>query len=877
MLFNGAFLYFFLFYLCCVSSSYCEDSSVYKNNDNDVITENVNGVKDDSSIYYKASNVSRSDISDNVVILEGDAEVKTRGYTITGDRIIFNTKNNIFESILFNDGTEITPRRIKITGIDGNIVYCSGLRYNVSTGIGVARDALLFKDDVIVIAKRAKIDYDGTFYLKYVSLTSCKKKDPDWAVILNKAIVFKNNLFFMYDANLMLTGTYFPFLKGLSLAYLVPVEGKSGLKYPSSISFGNNGGLAIKEFGFYIPCGSRRDINFDLSFYIGDGSVSSSLYYRYLIPEKYQGIVLFGLNKISLYRPVYGFAESFLTKWRFLWKHSFLSFYNYEFSSYVDIGGSKSEAVNGDSDNKDNKDLKVSLNFKIKNFLKFLSLNCDVKYEKNEQTKVEEFLFPKITITRNGNSISGRFDISPNIAFILYRSNKKSDFYVKDDHDINFSDDILVSTEIINRASVSKFFKNLSCDTLKNSLKKFSLEGMFEIPLKFNFSVLSIDLEYKARLFFSKYNVEKNVVEFREKPYFIHSVNINSKVDFKLKSRGLKFYEFARGNVFNIKSIFLEGNFSFGLKYNPSITFMQNLFKLEQPYTGGDKKINLFYHTYFGNLDNDESLKFSFKIDNQINGLRLVDGQNTKFRIIAIDITSGYDFLRKICKLDDIKIHLKTSIWNFDISSSCVIFPYQYGKKDSDGRRRKVDKWFFDNPNMSFCKAFKYSVMQFGVDLVFNIKKPSNEDVKDDNLDKLENEENKKDKKNINFYDENDYEKLFIIKNLSVSTKYSFLYKYNPVCDKDEIDHNIDLNLSTKVSRKCSINSHVVYNIKDKYLSKFGLNGDYNLHCWIIKFSVDVSIDKTREVSFSYNVSISPLIEKFSFLSQTRADKMSVV
>ena len=166
MLFNGAFLYFFLFYLCCVSSSYCEDSSVYKNNDSEVINENVKNVKDDSSIYYKASNVSRSDISDNVVVLEGDAEVKTRGYTITGDRIIFNTKNNIFESILFNDGTEITPRRIKITGIDGNIVYCSGLRYNVSTGIGVARDALLFKDDVIIIAKRAKIDYDGTFYLK---------------------------------------------------------------------------------------------------------------------------------------------------------------------------------------------------------------------------------------------------------------------------------------------------------------------------------------------------------------------------------------------------------------------------------------------------------------------------------------------------------------------------------------------------------------------------------------------------------------------------------------------------------------------------------------------------------------------------------------
>lgn len=878
MLFDRFVVFSFLLYFCCIGTSDCNEKNSSISDKNHVEGNNENSknkdVKQDDSIYYKASNISRSDISDNVVVLEGDAEVRTRGYIITGDRIIFNTQSNVFESILFNDGVEKTPRRIKITNKDGNVFYCSGLKYNVNTGIGVARDALLFKDDVIILAKRAKMDYDGTFYLKYISLTSCKKKDPDWAIILDKAIVFKDNLFFMYGVNLMFTGTYFPFLKGLSLPYLIPVEGKAGLKYPSSINFGNNGGLAIKDFGVYIPCGLHRDINFDISFYIGDGSVSSSVYYRYLIPEKYQGTLLFSLNKISLYRPVYGFAESFLTRWRFFWQHSFLYFYNYEFNVNIDIGGSESEAVSS-SINENKKDSKILLNFKDKKFLKYFMFDYELKFDKNEGSKIEEFYLPKITIVKNGGQISNNFDISPTISAIMYRSNKKYDIYVKDTHDFISSDDIVTYDEIINRTNVSMFFKNFSCDTLKKSLKKFSIEGMFEVPFNLNFWLLSFSVKYKSRLFFSRYNIEKKVVEFSKKPYYIHNITINSNLNFNLKSKGFKFNEFSRGNIFNIKSIFLEADYSFGLVYIPSIEVMQNIFKLEQPYFDNGKKFNLFSHTYFGNLESNRSLNLSFKLGNSVKGIRLKEGKNSKFKIFNINISSGYDFLKDICKLNDINVSLNTNIWNFDISANCVIFPYQYGYSDGDGKRHKVDKWFFED-NMSFFNAFKSSILNLGVSVVFNLKSPDSEGNENNkNLEMLKNEEDRY-KKKINFYDDDVYEKLFILKSLSISTKYSFSYRYNPVDDRNEINHDIDLDLSTKLSRKCSISSYISYNIKERYLSKFMLNGNYNLHCWIIKFSASISIDKKKEVDFTYNVSISPLIEKFSFLSQTRGENLSV-
>ena len=137
MLFDRFVVFSFLLYFCCIGTSDCNEKNSNISDKNHVEGNNGNSknkdVKQDDSIYYKASNISRSDISDNVVVLEGDAEVRTRGYIITGDRIIFNTQSNIFESILFNDGVEKTPRRIKITNKDGNVFYCSGLKYNVNT------------------------------------------------------------------------------------------------------------------------------------------------------------------------------------------------------------------------------------------------------------------------------------------------------------------------------------------------------------------------------------------------------------------------------------------------------------------------------------------------------------------------------------------------------------------------------------------------------------------------------------------------------------------------------------------------------------------------------------------------------------------------
>ena len=70
--------------------------------------------KVDNSVYYKASDVSHSDLNNDILILSGDAEVKNSGYTINADKVIFNTKTNVLESIIDRNTYKNNNKRIKI-------------------------------------------------------------------------------------------------------------------------------------------------------------------------------------------------------------------------------------------------------------------------------------------------------------------------------------------------------------------------------------------------------------------------------------------------------------------------------------------------------------------------------------------------------------------------------------------------------------------------------------------------------------------------------------------------------------------------------------------------------------------------------------------
>ena len=818
--------------------------------------------KIDNSVYYKAFDVSQSDITNNLLVLSGDAEINNNQYTINADKIIFNTKDNTLESISNKYNYTDTMKRIKIFSKNGETMYCDNLKYNVNKGIGVAKNAMIYKNKTIILAKTAKINNDGKYYCSNLSLTTCKKKNPDWAIIVDKAIISKNNLFYLYGAKLMLCGVYFPVIKGIGLPYLLPETHKSGLKYPESVNFGSYGGLAIKNCGFYIYFDKNHDLNCNISLFLGNSSANLSLVHNYIKNDVWGGDITFSLNKISLNELIYGFEEEIETDWEFRWKHNTLSYKNYEFNSDVFIAGG-----NNDSDSNEKKNLSINTYFKLKNLLKYIVIDTGINYDRNFKTKLEYIKIPYFSLNTKAISFLKYFSLNPTMDACVFYTNKKKDIYLKDEHDITMKNDILGGKEIFSKSNISKFFKNLSSEKTCNILKSLSYELKSNIPLKLDLKNFNITLTYENRLFFSKYDTNNIVIS--KIPYYAHTINSQCTIKFKLMSSKLTFGEFSNKNLLKIKWIQYSNDININLSFNPSLSKMQKIFGLKETYIKDeDRIIDLFYHTNFGNLKNDESLTLGFSSDNCLNISRIDNGRDIKKKPLNFFIKIGYDFLKPKCKLNDINANLNINILMLNINSNCVFYPYLYSE-EVNNKIEKIDKWFFDTDN-SFCRSFIKSIMKFSVNT--NLKLIDNKSKKIDNdIKKNEATDDNKFMLNRN----TSYDKFHIWENLVFSAKYTFDYNYNPIIKKNDITHLVSLNLSTSLSKKCNIIINGTYNIKGKFISSFKLSGMYNLHCWFIRFEISVTTDDKYERKIKYNISLNPNVSTFSFLSQNRGETLN--
>lgn len=819
--------------------------------------------KKDNFVYYRASDVSQSDLNNNLLVLSGNAEISNNGYTVKADKIIFNTKSNILESIVDNSNSPEGNNRIKISTKTGDTIYCSNLKYDVNKNVGIAKNALLYKNDTIILAKTAKINNDGKYYCSDISLTTCKKKNPDWAIIVDNAIISKNNLFYIYGANLMISGVYFPVIKNIGIPYLLAETNKSGLKYPESVSFGSYGGLAIKNFGFYIYFNKERDLDCNISAFLGDGSIKFSLIHNYLKRDTYSGVLSFTLDKVSLYKIVYGFEESFKTSWELTWKHYDTGYKNYEFNSEVSLSGKNNEDFDFDTEKK----IGINTHFKIKKFLKYLSGNVGLKYDKDFNTKIEKFNIPYFDCNVKNISFLKYFFFEVMLNGVVFYTNENRKKYVQDNHDIVMEDDVLSDKEVFSRENVYNFFKGVSSEKICNIFRSLSYELKSEIPFKFKSESINVSVVYNNRLFFSKY--DKGVIKLRKYPYYIHSVDIKGDVNFKLASPKLVFDEFNRKNLLKIKELRFYKDIKIAVSFNPSLDKMQKTFGLGEAYSSeGNKTIDLFYHTCFGNLKNKESIVLNFHSNNYLSLVRNKNGEIANIKLINFSITTGYDFLKPKCKLNDIEASFNINLFKLKIESKCVFYPYQYSEVLVDKSREKIDKWFFDKKD-GFFKSFLESVMNFSVDA--NLDLISNKPTL-----KKDNETNKNPKDKFLLNKEVKYDKFYLLENLNVKAKYTFGYKYNPIIKDKNISHLFSLNIATRLSKKCNVSISLIYDIKKNRISSFNINGVYDMHCWVSKFAVSVITDEKSERKFKYDVSIAPTINTFSFLSHTRSDNLIV-
>lgn len=857
------------------------DNTTFSNNINIEDNEKLKKEKKDGSVFYKGTSVSFSDIDKNLLILSGDAEINSGGYSISGDTIIFNTQNNVVESKwyrkddIFNKLNKKSKRRIKIITKNGDTIFCDGMKYNIDSNRGVLKNVLLYKNDVIILSKYCKIDYDGTYYCKHLSLTSCKAKRPDWAVLVDKAIVNKNNLIFLYGARLMFLGTYFPVIKNVGIPILIPERYKSGLKYPESVNFSNDGGLAIRNFGFYIYFSKYRDLNCNITMYLGNNSVGFSLIHNYILTGKFSGRIAFGLDKMSLYNINTEMLEMFKTNWNFIWKQSTLNYENYEFNIDVNLSGTKSDAnIKNDNERKMNLEFNVKAREVI--FKKF-SFSLGNKYFKDLEKNIEEIELLYLNLNSKQFKPLKFLTTSLVLNTTSNVSNVKKNLYLKDDHDVNLKDDIFNEDFIITMKNIKDLFDDFTLNNILNKLKKISSEAKINVPVllskKFldNYN-LSLVINYDSRVFFSKYNVNKKEVEFRKLPYYVHNISIGTHFDFSIESLPMNFDEFHHLNIYRIKELkwLIDPHISF--TYSPECNKFQKLFLLSDAYKKENKKtLNLFYHTKFGNVNDSESALVSLNLKNVLVGKKNVKGKIDKFNIFDLNIGLGYNFLKEKCKMSDIDVSTNFNIYKFNISLSSKFFPYyyednkNYTEDNKEDKRIKVDKLFLERQDVNKWKAFVESIMSSSINVGIQLFQ--------------NNTNNKQKEKKLEDYlelDERRYADFYLWDNLNMSLNYSFNYVFNPIRQEKDITQTMSLSSSTLLTKSCNVNCSVVYNIKDDLFQSFNFSGKYDLHCWTLSFNIGVSSDKLGDRSLSYNVSITPKNELFSPIGQTRSDNFKI-
>ena len=865
-------------------TSNLDNNLVNYNKDKDYNDDEIKK-KEDNSVYYRASSVSFSDIDKSLLVLSGDAEIRGNGYSIFGENIIFNTQNNVVESKwyrkdnVFNKLNKKSKKRIKVINKKGETIFCDGMKYNVDSNRGVMKNVLLFKNDVIILSKYCKLDYDGTYYCKHLSLTSCKAKRPDWAVLIDKAIITKNNLIFLYGARLMVLGTYFPVIKSVGIPILIPERYKSGLKYPESINFSNDGGLAIKNFGFYIYFSKYRDLNCNITMYLGNNSVGFSLIHSYILGSNISGRMMLGIDKASLYNINTEMLEMFKTNWNFIWKQSTLNYGNYEFNIDIDLSGSKSDINASNKD--DEKKLNLDINLKVKEILyKKFSLDLGNKYSKDIAKNIEEIELLYLNLkSKQFNFLKKYLSTSLDINLTSNVSNVKKDIYVKDEHDVSLKDDVLNEELIITLKNIKEFFSDFSRKAIISRLKKISTEAKIHAPISLSKNFLdnynlSLFVNYDSRLFFSKYNPDTNKIVWRGMPYYVHNVSVGTSLNFKLQSESLKFDEFHHMNVYRIKELrwLLEPNISF--TYSPDCNNFQRLTLLSDAYKKvGKKTINLFHHTKFGNVSDSESASVKINLKNSVLGKKNVKGRIDNFNVINLNIGLGYDFLREKCKMDDIRISTNFNIYKFNISLDSTLFPYyyknneEYTEDNHEDKKIKEDKIFLERTDVNKWKAFIESVMSASANISIQL------------FENAKNKQNNENDKKLEDYIQTDdikYSEFFLWENLNMSLNYSYKYTYNPIREDKDVSQTLSLNLSTLLSKKCDVNGNITYDIKDNFFQSFNFSGNYDFHCWKLSFSIGLSSNKLNDRSLSYNMSISPKNELFSPIGQTRSDNFKI-
>jgi len=798
-------------------------------------------------IEYQAQDSITFDIQEKNFNIYGAGTIGYEDAQLTAENISLNWSNNtIIATGKKNEEGKIEPKPVFQ---QGNTKYIAEeIRYNFESKRGTARRLFTKLEEIIIRARKAKMDVEDTYYTDRIKLTSCNLTNPHYFVKARDVKFVKGKRVASGPFQFYFDGvpTILGFFYGL---FYLPTPKASGIIRPQIGEDGERG-FFLKEGGYYFYFNDYIDLALRGSLYSKGHSLFRAQS-RYKKRYGYNGNLEY-IREITSHTAETALQEDKGKEWRFKWQHHTDNSRVSSLTAEVDIYSKSprhSLQTRGEPDNRNAK-----TQSKVRYERKFLgtpySLNTSVAHSKDFQDNFTKITFPEFMLSTTPIYLFRRKNATPKYWY--------QDTYFK--HSSQFQNDL---TNKIDNENL-KFSRENWPKFLKES--RYGAKHTFPIVTNiklFNYFNLNPSFEYTERWYFKQlaYKVVQDSVTTDTTKGFYRVWDYKTGAELKTTIYGTHFFS----EEASVQAIRHRIEPSVGLTYSPGFSPYWQKIQSKK----GEEFKDKFAGEAYGTPKHKASALLTMKVDNTVE-IKVRDTNNTaakpkKIPIFeSLNMSTTYDFLADSFKLGDINVGARTRLLDSLISLeySATFDPYTYIEK------KRVEEFAWQH-GKALGTMKKY---EFKASTTLKSKYQKNEEPSKKGLSEKGAVDELEPKQQISSLDSTQYVNFDIPWQLTLA--YSQNYTYNIENDSKETIRQLQFKGEVGITQNWKIEFNTIYNFNQKKLmgSDTSLKVFRDLHCWQMSF--DWKPLASRQ-SYEFSIGLkAPMLQDLKFPHNREYDKL---
>lgn len=786
---------------------------------------------------------------------------------LTADNISLNWgSSNVIATGKRNEEGKIDPKPVFE---QGKIQYIAEeIRYNFKSKRGTARKLFVKQDEIIVRAKKAKMDVENTYYANPMKLTGCNLKHPHYFLKARELKFVKDKRVTSGPFNFYFDGvpTILGFFYGI---FYFPKPKVSGIIRPRIGEEGDKG-FYLKEGGYYFYFNDYIDLAIKGSIY-SSGHSSFSMDSNYKKRYSYIGRLNYAREITSLTQEM-DLKNSNEKQWRLQWHHNTENNRVSSLVAEVDIQGRSNSQKKRLKTKEDANRLNAQTNSKIRYSRKlgsYYNLNTSLSHSQDFLTNITKLTFPQMMLSS--------VPIYPLKSRGKIAKSWYENIYVK--HISEFQTNL---TNVVHQDTLEFFSREHFSKFIKESKYGFKHTFPVEMNIKiFNYFNLKPTFQFTERWYYKTLNYRydataKDPIQADTLSGFKRIWDHQTGATISTTIYGTHFFDenakvqAMRHRIEPAVSLLYNPDFS-----KPSYEYWQ---KISTP--NGEKLLDKYklYEGLYGTPKNKASALMNFKVDNILE-IKVQDSQNAngkpkKIPILeSLNASTSYDFLADSFPLGDIQIGFRNRYLDslIVVEYNTTLEPYFYKN------RRKIEEFAWQH-GKGLGTMKKYS-LKISTSLKSKNVRDDNESLAE--LDKevqlakgnalLDTPQKRKKKKEV-VLDPDQYIDFDVPWQLNLS--YQQNYTYQIEIDKKETIRQLLFEGGLNLTHNWKITFSSTYDFDKKELvgsaTKLGIHRD--LHCWQMSFDWSPLASK-QTYEFAIGLK-TPILQDLKYQHERTYDKL---